>query len=87
MIMLGAKLDVRPFLDKVSEELGKIDPAEVKTLADAIFGCYEKGRTVFLCGNGGSGSNCSHFCGTWARARSAARISTTIRRNASASSA
>lgn len=60
--MLGVKLDVRPFLDKVSEELAKIDPVEVKALADAIYHCYEKGRTVFLCGNGGSGSNCSHFC-------------------------
>ena len=60
--MLGVKLDVRPFLDKVCEELARIDPAEVKTLADAIFHCYEHGKTVYLCGNGGSGSNCSHFC-------------------------
>src|SRR5438093_2863983 len=60
--MLGVKLDVRPFLDKVSEELAKIDPVQVKALADAIFDCYEQRRTVFLCGNGGSGSNASHFC-------------------------
>ena len=60
--MLGVKLDVRPFLAKVAEELAKLDPAEVKALADAIFDCYEQGRTVFLCGNGGTGSNASHFC-------------------------
>jgi D-sedoheptulose 7-phosphate isomerase len=60
--MLGTKLDVRPFLDRVGEELRRIDPDEVKALADAIFACYECSRTVFLCGNGGSGSNCSHFC-------------------------
>lgn len=60
--MLGVKLDVRPFLDKVAEELARIDPAQVRALADAIYRCYEQGRTVFLCGNGGSGSNCSHFC-------------------------
>ena len=60
--MIGIKLDVRPFLDKVCEELGKIDPREVQALADAIFECYEQRRTVFLCGNGGSGSNASHFC-------------------------
>ncbi|MBY0526395.1 MAG: SIS domain-containing protein [Gemmataceae bacterium] len=60
--MLGAKVDVLPFLQKVSEELGRINPSEVHALADAIFECYEHKRTVFICGNGGSGSNASHFC-------------------------
>src|SRR5262245_32310298 len=60
--MLGTKLDARAFLDRVGEELRRIDAAEIKALADAIYECYVKGRTVFLCGNGGSGSNCSHFC-------------------------
>src|SRR5271155_2534138 len=60
--MIGVKLDVMPFLDKVCEELRRMNPAEVRGLADAIFECYEHGRTVFICGNGGSGSNASHFC-------------------------
>ena len=60
--MLGTKLDVSAFLDRVGRELSRIDPAEVKALADAIFECYENRRMVFLCGNGGSGSNASHFC-------------------------
>jgi D-sedoheptulose 7-phosphate isomerase len=60
--MLGTKLDVRPFLDRVAQELARIDPAEVKTLADAIWGCYQQRRFVFVIGNGGSGSNASHFC-------------------------
>src|SRR5262245_54679314 len=60
--MLGIKLDVRPFLDRVSQELARVDPAEVRALADAIHACYVQGRFVFLCGNGGSGSNASHFC-------------------------
>jgi len=60
--MLGIKLDARQFLDRVGEELLRIDPAQVKALADAIYDCYQNGRTVFLCGNGGSGSNASHFC-------------------------
>ena len=55
-------MDVRPFLDRVAQELARIDPTEVKALADAIFRCYEERRLVFLCGNGGSGSNSSHFC-------------------------
>lgn len=60
--MLGVKLDVMPFLDKVCEELRRMNPAEVRGLAEAIFECYEHGRMVFICGNGGSGSNASHFC-------------------------
>ena len=60
--MLGIKLDVRPFLERVSQELSRIDPAEVRALADAIYACYRERRMVFVCGNGGSGSNASHFC-------------------------
>ncbi len=60
--MLGTKLDVRAFLDRVSVELGRIDPLEVKKLADSMYERYEKGRFIFVIGNGGSGSNASHFC-------------------------
>jgi D-sedoheptulose 7-phosphate isomerase len=60
--MLGIKLNPTQFVDRIGQELRRIDPAEVKALADAIFTCYEHGRTVFVCGNGGSGSNASHFC-------------------------
>jgi D-sedoheptulose 7-phosphate isomerase len=60
--MLGIKLDARSFLERVGQELARIDAAQVKALADAVYDCYERGRMVFLCGNGGSGSNASHFC-------------------------
>lgn len=60
--MLGRELPVRPFLERVGQELLRIKPAEVQALADAIFECYESGRFVFVIGNGGSGSNASHFC-------------------------
>src|ERR1700676_5754025 len=60
--MLGIKLDVRPFLERVAQELARIETAEVQALADAIYRSYEDNRFVFVCGNGGSGSNASHFC-------------------------
>jgi len=60
--MLGTKLDAQPFLARIGRELLRIDDKEVERLADAIYDCYAKGSTVFLCGNGGSGSNASHFC-------------------------
>src|SRR5436190_12808341 len=60
--MLGTTLDARQFLERVGQELLRINPTQVKALADAIYECYEQRRFVFLIGNGGSGSNCSHFC-------------------------
>ena len=60
--MLGIKLDVRPFLERVGQELLRAEPAEIKRLADLMYDCYERGRFIFVCGNGGSGSNSSHFC-------------------------
>jgi len=60
--MLGIKLDVRPFLERVGQELLRVDPAEIRRLADLMYDCYQRGRFIFVCGNGGSGSNSSHFC-------------------------
>jgi D-sedoheptulose 7-phosphate isomerase len=60
--MLGVKLSPRDFLDRVGEEMDRIDPAQIQALADAIYECYQKGRFVFVIGNGGSGSNASHLC-------------------------
>ena len=60
--MLGISLDPRAFLERVGRELLRVDPREVETLADAIHDCYLQGRFVFVIGNGGSGSNASHFC-------------------------
>src|SRR5262245_23527715 len=60
--MLGVHLNPRAFLDRIGQELGRIDPAQVQTLADLIHQRYERSRFVFVVGNGGSGSNASHFC-------------------------
>jgi D-sedoheptulose 7-phosphate isomerase len=60
--MLGIKLPPHLFLERVGAELKRIDPNEIKALADAIYERYEQGRLVFIIGNGGSGSNASHFC-------------------------
>ena len=60
--MLGIRMNARSFLGRVAEELARINPDEVHTLAELIFERYESGRFVFVIGNGGSGSNASHFC-------------------------
>jgi D-sedoheptulose 7-phosphate isomerase len=60
--MLGTKLDAGAFLERVGRELLRVDPDQVKTLSELMYRCYREGRFIFLCGNGGSGSNASHFC-------------------------
>jgi D-sedoheptulose 7-phosphate isomerase len=60
--MLGTKLNARAFLERVGRELLQVDPREVQALADAIWDAYQRRAFVFLIGNGGSGSNASHFC-------------------------
>src|SRR6516164_4526419 len=60
--MLGIRLEARSFLERAALELRKIDTAELQTLADWIYDCYQRRKFVFVIGNGGSGSNASHFC-------------------------
>ena len=60
--MLGIHLTPKQFLLRVAEELDRIDSEQVKALADSVFACYQTGKTVFIIGNGGSGSNASHLC-------------------------
>jgi len=60
--MLGTQMAAGPFLKRIGTELERIDPAEVAKLADLMHDCYEAGRFIFVIGNGGSGSNASHFC-------------------------
>lgn len=60
--MLGVELNPRQFLARVADELARIDTVEVAALSDAIHACYQRDATVFICGNGGSGSNASHLC-------------------------
>ena len=60
--MLGATLNPLEYLKRCSEEFEKLDLSQTEDLAKDIFQAYQDGRFVFICGNGGSGSNSSHFC-------------------------
>src|SRR5947209_20046794 len=60
--MLGTRMPPGPFLKRMADELLRIDPAEVQALADVMHEKYLAGRMIFVVGNGGSGSNASHFC-------------------------
>jgi D-sedoheptulose 7-phosphate isomerase len=60
--MLGATLNAKAFMERVGQELLRVDVKQMQTLADLIYECYRNNKFVFICGNGGSGSNASHFC-------------------------
>jgi len=60
--MLGAELNVSQYLSRCAAEFEKLEHQPVKKLAEDIYCAYENEKFVFICGNGGSGSNSSHFC-------------------------
>src|SRR5437773_2248587 len=60
--MLGTTLNARAFLERVGQELLRIDTAQVTKLADLVHQRYLDSKFVFIIGNGGSGSNASHLC-------------------------
>jgi D-sedoheptulose 7-phosphate isomerase len=60
--MLGIKLGVSDYLTRVCQEIQRLDPDEIENLSELVEAAYVDGRFVFICGNGGSGANASHFC-------------------------
>jgi D-sedoheptulose 7-phosphate isomerase len=60
--MIGAKLGISAYLSRVCDEIGRLDVDQIERVSDLIEAAYDDGRFVFICGNGGSGANASHFC-------------------------
>lgn len=60
--MIGSTMDAKSYLNFVQREMEKLDLSQINAMADAIYERYQKGRFVFIIGNGGSGANASHFC-------------------------
>ena len=60
--MLGAKLGISDYLNRVCQDIQNMDPAQIEAVSDLIEAAYDEGRFVFIIGNGGSGANASHFC-------------------------
>lgn len=60
--MLGATLRPKAYLDRVCDEIRKLDSGEIENLSELVERAYHDGRFVFIIGNGGSGANASHLC-------------------------
>ena len=59
--MLGATLAADAYLQRLNDEVSRIDQSAMQRWADLIFQAWEKGRFVFIIGNGGSGTTASHM--------------------------
>ncbi len=60
--MLGAKLGISDYLDRVCQDIRNMDLGQIVAVTDLIEQAYDAGRFVFIIGNGGSGANASHLC-------------------------
>jgi D-sedoheptulose 7-phosphate isomerase len=60
--MLGATLGPAAFLERAAREMMRVDPKELQSFGDAVYDAFRRRAMVFVIGNGGSGSNASHFC-------------------------
>lgn len=59
--MLGTGLDVGDYLERLRAELDRVDRDSVGRLAELIYRAWQQERFVFLFGNGGSATTCSHL--------------------------
>ncbi len=59
--MLGAKLDSSEYLQRLNEELNRIDEDGLRQWADLVYEAWENGKFVYVIGNGGSGTTATHM--------------------------
>ncbi len=65
--MLGMHLGVNDYFTRLKDELDRVDRRDVEHLADLVYEAWEKGRFVFIFGNGGSAATASHFAADWGK--------------------
>jgi D-sedoheptulose 7-phosphate isomerase len=59
--MIGVELGSVPYLQRLQNELARIDHGALNSAAEMLFEAWSSERFVFLCGNGGSAALASHL--------------------------
>lgn len=59
--MLGAELNTSSYLQRLKEEIDQLDQAAIERWSNLIYQAWENEKFVFVFGNGGSGTNATHF--------------------------
>jgi D-sedoheptulose 7-phosphate isomerase len=59
--MLGATLAAEEYLQRLRDEIQRVDRSALERWADLIYDAWQRAATVFIFGNGGSGTTASHM--------------------------
>ena len=59
--MLGATLQAPAYIERLQNELARIDQRQMHQMADWLFDAWRDERFVFIFGNGGSGTTATHM--------------------------
>ena len=59
--MLGAKLDVHEYVDRLHAEVDRVSRDEIQKMADWLYGAWVDEKFVYIFGNGGSGTTATHM--------------------------
>jgi D-sedoheptulose 7-phosphate isomerase len=65
--MIGKDLNVSAYLDRLQQEVARLDQAAIQKLSDLLYAAWSEGRFVFICGNGGSATTASHLAEDFAK--------------------
>jgi D-sedoheptulose 7-phosphate isomerase len=60
--MLGAGLQAPNYIERLREELTRVDPQEMRQMADWLHDAWANDKFVYIFGNGGSGTSATHMC-------------------------
>ncbi len=52
---------IERFLEGITDISARIDREAIRSVVDLLFAAWERGNTVFTCGNGGSASTATHL--------------------------
>jgi D-sedoheptulose 7-phosphate isomerase len=59
--MLGAKLTIGQYVERLQAELARVDPKEIQAWADLVYDAWEHEKFIFVFGNGGSATTATHI--------------------------
>lgn len=59
--MLGAELNVDSYLQRLKTEIDRLDQSAIERWSNLVYEAWKNEKFVFVIGNGGSGTNATHF--------------------------
>lgn len=59
--MLGAHLDISKYVNRLHEEIDRVDHRQIQQMANWIFEAWQQDKFVYIFGNGGSGTTATHM--------------------------